>query len=311
MPSFLSMIGAELLKARRKKRFVGLLMVLAVLVPLMQLLSAYFAASRLGGTFVDQGDIVRQAADQIASPFNLSRNYLGAVLPVLHFVIAAVAAAFLVGEERGYRMWKVILTVAPDRRRVLAAKFMAGMVILGAITLAGLAGGLVFGTIGVVLGLASGFGGDWGTLVPLYLLQWLALGAPLALGFLLALVVASPAIVVIGVVVLPGIIENLVRAGILAQAQRLSLLNAPFQAFRVQDALASAERYFLTPNLNLGTRYLGEAVGQAFDSQGGFRLPLGTFDWPGISWSLAVCAAYAALFLGLGLWSFLRRDIHE
>ena len=63
MPSFLSMIGAELLKARRKKRFVGLLVVLAVLVPLMQLLSAYFAASRLGGTFVDQGDIVRQAAD--------------------------------------------------------------------------------------------------------------------------------------------------------------------------------------------------------------------------------------------------------
>jgi ABC-type transport system involved in multi-copper enzyme maturation permease subunit len=302
------MVGAELMKAGRKKRTWVLVGLLAVVVPLVQLVSAAFVASRVGGSFLDQGGAVGGAVEQIAAPFAMARNNLGATLQPLLLVFAAIFAAFLVGEERGYRMWKVILTSSPDRPRVLAAKFAAGMILLGAVVLGTLAGSVVFGGVGVALGLSGGFGGDWGTLLALYLLQWLVLAAPLALGFLISWLVAAPAMAVIGVVVLPGLIETLVRGAMLAQLNQVSLLNAPFQAARLRATLETVPRYFLTPNLNLGTGYLGGAVRSAF---GEVPSAVPRFDWGGVGWSVTVCAVYFALFAALLAWSFSRRDVHD
>lgn len=297
--------GAELLKAFRKKRTWFLILGLGLVVPLVQVLGAAAVGRAVGGTGLDGGGVAQGLA-QVASPYALARNNLGAVLPGLAFVLCAIIAAFLVGEERGYRMWKVILSARPDRLQVLAAKFLAGMLLLGAILGAVLVGSIVSGLAASALGVAGGVQGDWIELIGLYALQWLVLAAPLALGFLISWLVASPALAVIGVIVLPGIVEGIVRAGILAQAQGLSPLSAPFQAARVREQLETIPRYFLTTNVNVGSSLLGRDVTGAL----GTGLP-GLGGGTDLGWSVTVALLYFALFAGLLVWSFSSRDIHD
>lgn len=300
--------SAELLKAFRKKRTWFAILGLGLVVPLAQVLGAAAVGRAVGGAGLDQGVVARGLA-QVASPYALARNNLGAVLPGLLLVLCAVFAAFLVGEDRGYRMWKVILTAQPDRLRVLGAKFLAGMAVLGAVVAAVLVGSVLCGLAANAFGIAGGVQGDWGELLSLYALQWLVLAAPLALGFLVSWLVASPALAVIGIVVLPGLAEGLVRAAILAQARGLSPLDAPFQAARVREQLESIPRFFLTTNLNLGSRLLGRDVGSALGSElPGLGLGL---TGPSVGWSVTVALLYFALFAGLLVWSFSSRDIHD
>lgn len=299
----LDMVNAELLKAWHKKRFWLLVALFAVLIPAAQLAGAAFV-TRIAG------DAGGAAAEQVASPFNLARNAIGGALPALLMVIAAIVAVFLIGEDRGYRMWKVIFTSGRDRLMVLAAKFLAGMAILAAIVAGALAGSLVFGAVGVALGLADGFGGDWGTLLALYALQWLALAAPLALGFLVSWVVASPAIAVIAIVILPGLVEGVITASITAQA-RGGMLGALTSAATIRDRLEAATRFYFTNNVNIGSRYATDQVSQAFGTGAG-ALPFATgFAWDTVWWSLGVAAVYLALFAGLTVWSFTTRDVHD
>ena len=301
------MIGAELGKALRKKRIWMLVLVFALLGPLFQLIGGLVAVNLAGGTVVDQGGLVGRAVDQVASPFAMARNMLVLASNLL-LVIAAVIGVFLVGEERTFKMWKTILVAQPDRLRVLVAKFASGMVIMAALVFGSLAGSVLIGGLAVLLGIASGFGGDWGQMLSVYALQWLVSAAPLMLGFLVSWVFASPAVAVIGIVILPGMVEGIVSLSIAAlNLQRVSPLNAPFQALRVQELVREVPRFFFTPNVNLGNRFLGEAVNGS-----GVQIPvLPSLDWSQMGWSVAVCGVYFALFLGLMVWSFTSRDVHE
>ncbi len=305
------MIQAELFKAWKKKRFWVLVILFGLVAPLVQVVTAGFFSSRVEGTVVDQGDAVARAIQEIASPYSLARNAVGGLLPLLLLPIAAIVGIFLIGEERTFKMWKTILIANSDRLRVLGAKFIAGMLIMGAVLLAGLAGALVFGAIAIPLGFASSFAGDWGNLLLVSLLQWLVLAAPLMLGFLISWAFASPAIAVIGVVVLPALIEGIISASVLFQLNRVSALNAAFQADRIRETLQAWQQYFFTPNLNLGQRLVGEALQ---NSGLGELIPgsvLPTLQWDKIMTSVAAAAVYFAIFAALMIWSFRTRDVHE
>ncbi len=307
----IEMISAEWFKAFRKKRFWVLFILFGIIAPLIQLVTAGFVSSRVSGTVVDTGDAVAKAISEIASPYSLARNGIGGLLPLMLLPLAAVVGIFLVGEERTFKMWKTILVANPDRMRVLASKFITGMLILGTIIVAGIGGGIVFGTIAIPLGYASSFAGDWGNFFLVAFLQWVVLAAPLALGFLISWLFASPALAVIGVVVLPALIEGILTASIALQLNRVSPLNAAFQADRLRETLEQWQRFFFTPNLNLGQRLIGQSLQNA--GLGDF-LPsnaLPALDWDKIWWSVGVASVYALVFAAVMVWSFKTRDIHE
>ncbi len=307
----LEMIGAEWFKAFKKKRFWGMVILFGLIVPVFQLFSAGFLSSRVTGTIVDQGNTAARAIAEIASPYSLARNAVGGLLPLMLLPLAAIVGIFLIGEERTFKMWKTILIANPDRLKVLASKFITGMLILGAIILAGIVGGLVFGAIAIPLGLASSFAGDWGSLIPITLLQWLVLAAPLSLGFLISWLFASPALAVIGVVVLPSLIEGIITASLLFQLNRVSALNAAFQADRLKETLTEWQRFFFTPNLNLGQRLIGQSL-QNFGLESGLPANiLPSIEWDKIWWSVGAAAVYALIFVAITTWSFRTRDIHE
>lgn len=305
----LEMIAAEIFKASRKKRFWVLLAFFILVAPALQLISAAFVSSRVAGSAFDNGTTVATAINQIASPYNMARNSLGGLFQLMLLPVVAVMAIFLVGEERTFKMWKTILVANPDRVRVITAKFVSGMLLLAAVIFGGLLGSLVFGTLATVAGLSSGFGGDWGALVALHFLQWAVLAAPLALGFLISWLTASPAIAVIGVVVLPGLIETIIRAGIVAQVGQLSPLSAPLEAARLQQVLQDVPRFFLTPNISLGSRVLGQDAVNLLGSSAPSVIPV--LDWSQVGWSVAVSGVYFLLFAGLVIWSFTSRDVQE
>lgn len=305
----LEMIAAEIFKASRKKRFWVLLAFFILVAPLLQLVSAAFVSSRVSGSGLADGTTINTAINQIASPYNMARNSLGGLFQLMLLPVVAIMAIFLVGEERTFKMWKTILVANPDRVRVIGAKFIAGMLLLAAIIFGGLLGSLVFGTLATVAGLSSGFGGEWGSLVALHFLQWLVLAAPLALGFLIAWLTASPAIAVIGVVVLPGLIETIIRAALVAQVGQLSPLSAPLEAARLQQLLQDVPRFFLTPNISLGSRVLGQDAVNLLGTNAPGVIP--TLDWSQIGWSVGVSGVYFLLFAGLVIWSFTSRDIQE
>ncbi len=303
------MIAAEIFKASRKKRFWALLGFFILIAPLFQLISAAFVARSVAGGGLADGNTINTAINQISSPYNMARNSLGGLFQLMLLPVVAVMAIFLVSEERTFKMWKTILVANPDRIRVITAKFISGMLILAAVIFGGLLGSLVFGTVSTLVGLSSGFDGDWGAMVAMHFLQWLVLAAPLALGFLIAWLTASPAIAVIGVVVLPGLLETIIRAGLVAQVGPLSPLSAPFEAARLKQLLEDVPRFFLTPNISLGSRVLGQDAANFLGTNAPVALP--TLDWSQIGWSVGVSGVYFLLFAGLVIWSFTSRDVHE
>jgi ABC-type transport system involved in multi-copper enzyme maturation permease subunit len=305
----LEMIAAEIFKASRKKRFWVLLAFFILVAPAFQLISAAFVSRSVAGGGLADGNTINTAINQISSPYNMARNSLGGLFQLMLLPVVAVMAIFLVSEERTFKMWKTILVANPDRIRVITAKFISGMLILAAVIFGGLLGSLVFGTLSTLVGLSSGFDGDWGAMVAMHFLQWLVLAAPLALGFLIAWLTASPAIAVIGVVVLPGLLETIIRAVLVAQVGPLSPLSAPFEAARLKQLLEDVPRFFLTPNISLGSRVLGQDAVNFLGTNAPVALP--TLDWSQIGWSVGVSGVYFLLFAGLMIWTFTSRDVHE
>lgn len=312
----LEMMQAELMKASKKKRFWILTMVVAVVVPLVQLVIAGFVQNRAGGTVLDQGDVVARAIQEVASPYSLTRNFLGGIVPTMLLIMAALIGSFLMGEDRSYKMWKTILVANPDRIKVLTAKFLSGMVIALVIMVAGVLGAVLFGLIGMILGFSSSAAGDWGNIAAIFAVQWLSFAAPLALAFLLGWLLVSPLLGGVLVVLGPSLLEGIILAVVsLSQVNRVTPLNAPLQQGRIQEVIEGLQRFFFTPNINPGSRLVGQALRDTF----GGNLPGGSgslanfppLEWDKIAFSGGVTAVYAALFVGLLIWSFTTRDIQE
>ena len=262
----LEMMQAELMKASKKKRFWILTIVVAVIVPLVQLVIAGFVQNRAGGTVLDQGDVVARAIQEV------------------------------------------------DRIKVLSAKFLSGMLIALLIMVAGVIGAVLFGLIGVILGFSSSAAGDWGNIAGIFAVQWLSFAAPLALAFLLGWLLVSPLLGGVLVVLGPSLLEGIILAVVgLSQVNRVTPLNAPLQQGRIQDVIEGLQRFFFTPNITPGSRLVGQALQDTF----GGNLPSGSLasfpalEWDKVAFSGGVAAVYAALFVGLLIWSFTTRDIQE
>ncbi len=312
----LEMIQAELMKASKKKRFWILTIIVALVVPLVQLIIAGFVQSRAGGTVLDQGDVVARAIQEVASPYSLTRNFLGGIVPTMLLIMAALVGSFLMGEDRSYKMWKTILVANPDRIKVLTAKFLSGMLIALFIMIAGVLGAILFGLIGLMLGFSSSAAGDWGNIAGIFAVQWLSFAAPLALAFLLGWLLVSPLLGGVLVVLGPSILEGIILAVVgLSQVNRVTPLNAPLQQGRIQDVIETLQRFFFTPNITPGSRLVGQALrdtfGGSLPSGGGSLSAFPALEWDKIAFSGGVAAVYAALFVGLLIWSFTTRDIQE
>ena len=310
---------AELRKARFKKRFWILAIIMGVLVPLLQVLTAYFVTRSVDGSSLDSGGNISSAiAQQAATAYSLTRNFLGAALPFFVLPISAIVGSFLIGEERGYKMWKVILVAQPNRPGVLTGKFLAGLVLLSILILSAALSSALIGFLANAVLFQIPLEGDWGTLLPLLLLQCVVVAAPLALSMLLSSLIASPAMSLIGTVLLPSILEGIALISISSQLNQVTLLNAPFQALKIQNLIQEIPRYFMTRNLNLGTGFASSgATGGIFGGgNGGFgggnNNPFGnlvSFSWSEIGWSVTVSAVYAAVFAFLFWLAWRRRDV--
>jgi ABC-type transport system involved in multi-copper enzyme maturation permease subunit len=307
--SMLEMIRAELSKALRKKRFWVLFAIVAVIVPLVQVVSAGFLSGRVSSALAESSTVTR-AISEIASPYSLARNHIGGTLQALLYVLAAIVAVFIVGEDRTYKMWKTILVAQPNRLKVLSAKFLSGMLILLIMIVGGLIGALVFGSVSIALGYATTFAGDWGNLLGIAALQWLVLAAPLALGFLISWLTVSPAIAVIGVVVLPALVEGIVTALMALTVNRITPLTGAFEVQRIQDNIERVRQFFFTPNVGIGSRLIGEAI-KGLNLGGSSSTAIPVVDWNQIWASVGVSAVYFALFGAVLIWNFTTRDVHD
>ncbi len=304
----LEMIRAELTKALRKKRFWVLFAIVGLIVPLVQVISAGFLSGRVSSALAESSAVTR-AISEIASPYSLARNHIGGTLQALLYVLAAIVAVFIIGEDRTYKMWKTILVAQPNRLKVLGAKFFSGMLILLIMIVAGLLGALLFGSVSIVLGYATTFAGDWGNLLGIAALQWLVLAAPLALGFLISWLTVSPAIAVIGVVVLPTLVEGIVTALMALTVNRITPLTGAFEIQRIQDNIERIRHFFFTPNVGIGTRLLGDAIKGLGLGDSSNVIPI--VDWNQIWASVGVSAVYFGLFAGVLIWNFTTRDVHD
>jgi ABC-type transport system involved in multi-copper enzyme maturation permease subunit len=307
--SMLEMIRAELTKALRKKRFWVLFAIVAVIVPSVQVVSAGFLSGRVSSALAESSAVTR-AISEIASPYSLARNHIGGTLQALLYVLAAIVAVFIVGEDRTYKMWKTILVAQPNRLKVLSAKFLSGMLILLIMIVGGLIGALVFGSVSIALGYATTFAGDWSNLLGITALQWLVLAAPLALGFLISWLTVSPAIAVIGVIFMPAILETIVTALMALTVNKITPMTGALEIQRIQHNIEQVRQFFFTPNVGIGSRLLGDTI-KGLNLGGSSNAVIPVMDWNQIWASVGVSAVYFGLFGAVLIWNFTTRDVHD
>ncbi len=306
---------AELRKARFKKRFWILLIIMGVLTPLVQVIIAYYLTQNLSGGQLDQGGAIsNEVAKNAATAFSLGRNFISVGITIFLLPISAMVGNYFIGEERGFKMWKVILVSQPNRLNVLLGKFFAGMLLLAILILGSGLGNIIVGFLANTIFFHASNAGDWGTLIPLYFLQCLTVAAPLALAMLLSSIIAAPAMSLLGTILLPPILESIVRVSIISQLDKINAINAAFQLIKLKSLFEQVPRYFLTDNLNLGNSFAATnlASGLLAGRNTSENNPFGRileFSWQNTWWSVGVCGVYAALFLGVVLAMWRRRDV--
>lgn len=310
-----NVIRAEIFKVARKRRVYVLAALYWLVAPAIALIAARVMFTSLAGSFIDQGASVEQVIGAFASPHGLAAFLLSVpsyVSPTFYMVAVALVTALLIGDERSQNMWKTVLVVQPSRLAVLGGKVVVAMLVIAVLMLGALASAVLFGGLGTAF-LPTDFSGAWGDLIGLYALQWALTLAPVALAFLLVFVVRSGVLGVVMVLFLPGLIETIYTIlTSLGQLQPLNRFNALFQALRIQQAWEAMPRYFFTTNLYAPARSplsgtAQQLLGAPGDDLGPFTALLGS----GLSLqhSTLVMAGYAAVFLALLTWAFLRRDV--
>jgi ABC-type transport system involved in multi-copper enzyme maturation permease subunit len=306
---------AELRKSRFKKRFWILLIIMGIVTPLVQVIIAYFVTQNLSGGQLDSsGAISKGIAENAATAFSLGRNFISAGIAIFLLPISAMVGNYFIGEERGFKMWKVILVSQPNRLNVLLGKFLAGIMLLAILILGSGLGNIIIGFLANLAFFHAPNTGDWGTLISLYFLQCLTVTAPLALAMLLSSIIAAPAMSLLGTILLPRILEGIIFASVFSQIQKINVINAAFQAIKLKNLLEQVPRYFLTDNLNLGASFaISNVTGGILKGRNSSGdNPLGRileFSWDNTWWSVGVCVVYAAIFLGAVLAMWRRRDV--
>ena len=312
--AFANVVRAELFKIARKRRLYVLAALLWALVPVLALIAGTVVLRVAGDSFLDEGQSVAQAVQEIASPYGIARAELvgpAFVTPSFYIIAVVLIVALLVGEERSHNMWKTTLVLQPSRLAVLAGKSAVAMIALGVLLAGSLIFGALFGAIGT-LWLPTTFAGAWGALIGLFALQWAFLAAAVAFATLLVLLVRNNVLALAMVFFLPPLIEGIYTVYRTAVGfQPVNRLNAVFQALRLRETLEDLPRYFFTNNLYLPAR---SPVGDLLTGLGAddeMMSGIGGLLGAGLTLphAAAVMAVYLVVFGGLATWVFLRRDV--
>lgn len=317
MRAYLQVVGAELFKARRKRRSYVLAGLWWGLLPAIALLVARLLQVNVEGSFVDQSVGLVEVLQGFASPHGLARLGLTGpafLSPTFYMIVVALLAALFVGEEQSLNMWKTTLVAQPSRLAVLWGKLTATMIVLAVLMAGAIASGVVAGTIGMFF-LPTTFAGDWAGLLGLYALQWTFLLAAVLFASLLIFLARNISLGIVATFFLPALLEGLYTVWRTTVGfEPINRLNAVFQALRLRQTLEELPRWFFTNNLYLPARlpatrlvdFFGSA--EAEDLQGS---PFASLLGSGLTLphAAAVMAVYAAIFGGLLTLLFLRRDV--
>jgi ABC-type transport system involved in multi-copper enzyme maturation permease subunit len=314
--AFANVVRAELFKVRRKRRTLVVAGLWWVLLPLLALIVGRVLLDNLGAIATDLGGI-EPLLQEFASPFGIARLGLvgpAYVSPTFYVIVVALFAALLVGEERSHAMWKTVLVVQPDRRAVLAGKFVVAMLVVGALMGGALLAGIAFGTVGMAF-LPTDFSGEWAGLVGLYVVQWAFASALVALAFLFVHVARNVALGLVMVFFLPALLEGLytVYAAVVG-FQPINRFNAFLQTIRLRQVFEDLPTYFFTANVYAPARQPARDLVEAFGATAGgdgVDFDLGGLLGTGITLEHAawVVAGYAVALLALFAWRFLRADV--
>lgn len=314
MNAFWNVVRAEVFKVRRKRRTYVVAGLWWLLLPITVLVVARVLVANLGGSFANDQGGVDAIVQQIASPYGIARLALvgpGYLSPTFYVIVVALLTALLIGEERGYAMWKTVLVAQPSRWAVLFGKITVAMAALAIYMGGALLAGVAFGWIGTLFLPTDGAAGAWGELIGFYALQWAHLAALVAFAFLMVHVARNVALGLVLVFFLPALLEGVytVYAAVVG-FQPVNRFNVFLQTIRMRQVLEDLPKYFFTNNLYAPSR---APVGDLVASFSGgpevqdFRTLLGI----GITLEHAawVAAGYAVLFTAWLTWRFLRVDV--
>lgn len=316
MRGLTNVVRAELFKALRKRRTYLMAGFLWILVPLVLLLVGWILDTRVGDTFVDDGETVdvTSIVGVIASPVAITRNGLllyGNLSPSLLIIVVSLIAALFIGEERGQNMWKTLLTTQPNRVTVLSGKLIAAMLLLAGLFIGSFLAGPLFGSVGMLF-LPTGFGTSWGELAGLYGLQWVFAWAAMLFAFLMVWLIRSLPLGIVSIFFLPALIEGSVTFYQTAIGfDRINRFNAFLEALQLRNTFERLPRYFFTSNLYAPSREPIAALTQTLglDVTGGDFGPFSNLFSVDLTRSAWVMGVYALVFAVLLFWSFTRSDV--
>ena len=316
MSAFAQVVGAELFKARRKRRTYVLAGLWWLLLPIVTLIVARVIQINVAGSFVDESvGGVAGVLQEIASPYGLARIGLtGAAYlsPTFYIIVAALLAALFIGEEKSLNMWKTTLVAQPSRLAVLWGKIAAIMIVLGVLMIGALGSAVLAGAVGTLF-LPTTFAGDWAGIAGLYAAQWALLLGAVLFASLLIFLARNISLGIVSVFFLPALVEGLytlVRTTV--GFEPVNRLNAVFQALRLRQTLEDLPRYFFTNNLYLPARLPARDLIETFAAGDDLQeAPFASIFGTGLTLPHAalVMAVYVALFGGLLTVLFLRRDV--
>lgn len=315
MSGLAAVVRAELFKSLRKRRIFVLAALLWLLLPALLLLLGRLLKTNLGGSFIDEGDVVGTLIQELSSPFGVSRAVLVApalLSPTFYMIAIALFAGFLIGEEKSHNMWKTVLVAHPQRLGVLAGKLTVAMLLLGLLLGGGLLTGALAGAVGTLF-LDTHFAGDWGGLAMLFLLQWLFAAAAVAFAFLMIFLVRNVSLGIVLVFFLPALFEGLYSLWRATTGLKpLNRINAVLQALELRGALEAMPRYFFTSNLYAPARRplveLSGLLGLEGAAEAGPLATILSSEMP-LAHSGMVMLGYFLLFTLILAWLFLRRDV--
>lgn len=302
MNAVMGVVLAELFRMSRRKRLLLLASVYWVVVPLILLLVTPTLRSALTDVFSGS----RVLLQTLASPFGLAATGTGLggyASPSLYFVIVAVIATAMIGDDYRFSTWKSTFVLQPRRGAVLAGKLIAGHLVVLSVLLGNLLGSVVLGGLGT-LWLGTTFAGNWSVLITKLLLQWLFLFAPLTFSYLVVFYIRSTGLAVIIILFLMPVAELIYQ--ILSSIVRFNPASQLAHFFKhqlVQPWWNKLPDWFFTTNTFSPSR---EAFNPILGMLGGGTQITGRV---GALHSATVLLVYSVVFLLVLIPAFRRRDV--
>lgn len=306
-------LRAELFKLRFHKRFYILAGFLWLLAPVLMLVIGWLLQTRLGDMLGEQTTDLNRITQYVASPLAIARNillFIGYTSPSFLIIIIALIAAVFMTEERSQKMWKTLLSTQANRLGVLLGKLLAATCFVGALLLGSLVASVIFGGIGTLF-LPTTFGGDWGSLLNFYGVQWLFSIPAILFAFLLLWFIRNPSSGIVAIFFVPYLIEGAYAfyRSVVGFNPSSNRFNQWLELWQLQQTAKELPRYFFTTNLYAPSRQALTEVARELNLPPNVFGQLQDFFLTDLSRASWVLGIYGLFFFSLLAFAFLRADI--